>query len=199
VGQIIGYARVSSTGQNLDAQLDALGKAKCDKIYREKKSGSKRDGREELAKMLDFVRDGDTIIITRLDRLARSLSDLIAIGKQLESKNVSLNIIEQDVNTSTPAGKLFFHMLGAFSEFENSLRRERQAEGIAAAKARPDSPFKGRPASIDADKVNCMLASGMGPTATAKALSVSRQSVYRLMKSQNDPNLVLRSTVKRIL
>lgn len=182
MGQIIGYARVSSIDQNLDAQNDALGQAKCDKIYQEKKSGTKRGGRDELAKMLDFVRDGDTIIITRLDRLARSLADLIAIGKQLETKNVSLNIIEQDVNTSTPAGKLFFHMLGAFSEFENTLRRERQAEGIAAAKARPESPFKGRPASIDVDKVKSMLASGSGPTATARALGISRQSVYRLMK-----------------
>ncbi|NOX41900.1 MAG: recombinase family protein [Alphaproteobacteria bacterium] len=182
MGQIIGYARVSSAGQNLDAQLDALGKAKCDKIYQEKKSGARRHGREELTKMLDFVRDGDTIIITRLDRLARSLADLIAIGKQLETKDVSLNIIEQDVNTSTPAGKLFFHMLGAFSEFENSLRRERQAEGIAAAKARPDSPYRGRPASIDVDKVKGMHVAGMGATAIAKELEISRQSVYRLMK-----------------
>ena len=183
MGQIIGYARVSSAGQNLDAQLDALDKVKCDKIYKEKKSGVGRGGREELAKMLDFVRAGDTIIITRLDRLARSLSDLISIGKQLEAKDVGLNIIEQDVNTSTPAGKLFFHMLGAFSEFENSLRRERQAEGIAAAKARPDSPFKGRPASIDVDKVKSMRSVGKGATAIAKELGISRQSVYRLMKT----------------
>jgi DNA invertase Pin-like site-specific DNA recombinase len=182
MGQIIGYARVSSVGQNLDAQLDALGNAGCDKIYKEKISGSRRDGREELAKMLDFVRDGDSIFITRLDRLARSLADLIGIGSQLDAKNVSLKIIEQDVDTSSPSGKLFFHMLGAFSEFENSLRRERQAEGIAAAKARPDSPYKGRPASIDADRVKGMHVAGMGATAIAKELGISRQSVYRLMK-----------------
>jgi len=182
MGEIIGYARVSSTGQNLDAQMIALTGAGCDKIYKEQKSGTKRAGREKLTTLLDYVRSGDTVVVTRLDRLARSLADLIDIGSQLESKNVSLKIIEQDVDTSSPSGKLFFHMLGAFSEFENSLRKERQAEGIAAAKARPDSPYRGRPTSIDADKVKSMLASGMGPTATAKALSVSRQSVYRLMK-----------------
>lgn len=181
MGQIIGYARVSSVGQNLDVQLDALTRAGCNKIYREKKTGTNIHDRKELEKLLDFVRDGDIVVITRLDRLARSLGDLIKIGKRLEIENVSLNILEQDVNTATPAGQLFFHMLGAFSEFEHSLRRERQAEGIAAAKLRPDSPYKGRPASIDAAKIKDMRATGMGPTAIAHELGISRQSVYRLI------------------
>lgn len=181
MGEIIGYARVSSTGQNLDAQIIALKGAGCDKLYEEKKSGTKRAGREKLSTLLDYVRSGDTVVVTRLDRLARSLADLIDIGSQLESKNVALKIIEQDVDTSSPSGKLFFHMLGAFGEFENSLRRERQAEGIAAAKARPDNPYRGRPASIDAGRVKDMLASGSGPTEVAAALGISRQSVYRLM------------------
>ena len=183
MGEIVGYARVSSLHQNLDVQLDALKADGCFRIYQEKVSGTSRAKREELAKVLDYVREGDTLCVTKLDRLARSLPDLINIGAQLEDKGVALKVLDQPVDTKTPAGRLFFSMLGAFAQFETEIRRERQMEGIAAAQARSISPYQGRPASIDVSKVLEMKASGMGATAIASEMGISRQSVYRLLKS----------------
>ena len=183
MGEIVGYARVSSVHQNLDVQLEALKAEGCVRIYQEKVSGTSRTKREELAKVLDYVREGDTLCITKLDRLARSLPDLINIGAQLDKKGVALKVLDQPVDTNTPAGRLFFSMLGAFAQFETEIRRERQFEGIAAARSRSDSPYKGRPASIDVDKVNEMKSNGMGATAIANEMNISRQSVYRLLKA----------------
>ena len=183
MGEIVGYARVSSVHQNLDVQLEALENAGCDRIYREKVSGTSRSKREELAKVLDYVREGDTLCVTKLDRLARSLPDLINIGAQLEEKGVALKVLDQPVDTQTPAGRLFFSMLGAFAQFETEIRRERQSDGIAAAKARPVSPYQGRPASIDVAAVKKMQADGFGATAIANEMGISRQSVYRLLKA----------------
>ena len=182
MGEVIGYARVSSSHQNLDVQLVALKDVGCAKIYKEKVSGTSRTKRDELAKILDYVREGDTMCVTKLDRLARSLPDLINIGAQLEQKGVALKVLDQPVDTTTPAGRLFFSMLGAFAQFETEIRRERQMEGIAAAQLRDDSPYKGRPASIDAPKVLKMKADGLGATAIANEMGISRQSVYRLLK-----------------
>jgi DNA invertase Pin-like site-specific DNA recombinase len=133
---LIGYARVSSNQQNLDSQLDALNQTGCEKIFQEKKSGKQHDNREQLQLALDFVRHKDTLVITRLDRLARSVGDLHNILDKLNSKNVSLKVIEQDIDTSTSTGKLMFGLLGLISEFETDLRAERQADGIKAAQKR---------------------------------------------------------------
>jgi len=131
---LIGYARVSSTGQNLDSQIDALKKAGCDKIFMEKRSGTSTKDRLELQNALDFVRDGDTFVVTRLDRCSRSVSDLYKILEKLKDKNVEFKATNQNIDTSTSTGKLMIGMLSIIAEFENDLRRERQSEGIKKAK-----------------------------------------------------------------
>lgn len=188
MGELIGYARVSSKGQNITPQVTALTGAGVDKdhLYQEKVSGTKREGRDALEDMLSRgIRKGDTVVVTRLDRLARSTRDLHNIAHTLEEKEVGLKVLEQDIDTTTSAGRLFFTMLSAISTFETELRKERQREGIDAALAKgPDSPFKGRPTSIDADKVREMKANGKSPTAIAKELGIARSSVYRYLSHE---------------
>ena len=147
---IYGYARVSTLDQDLAIQRAALKAAGCRVIRAEKASGSRRDGRTELQVLLDFVQPGDTLVVTRIDRLARSLRDLQNIVHELKGKGVSLRATEQPVDTGTAAGKAFLDMLGVFAEFETNLRRERQLEGIKAAKAR--GAYQGRKPSIDASR-----------------------------------------------
>jgi len=129
-GQRIGYARVSSTGQNLEVQLQKL--KDCDKIFEEKISGTnqKRPGLEEC---LNYVREGDVLVITRLDRLARSTLHLCQIAKELESKKVNLQVLDQNIDTGSATGRLLFNMLGAIGQFETEIRAERQADGIKNA------------------------------------------------------------------
>lgn len=185
MGELIGYARVSSRGQSLDVQIAALTGAgvTSEHLYSEKVSGRKQEGRAALADLLARgIRKGDTVVCTRLDRLARSTRDLLQIADTLEQKGVNLRVLEQPIDTSTAAGKLFFTILGAFGEFEADIRKERQREGIDAALEKGDaSPFKGRPASIDAAKVARMKADGQTPSAIAKALGIARSSVYRIL------------------
>ena len=176
---VIGYARVSTTDQNLELQESALRAAGCDVIRSEKRSGTTTAGRDELRTVLDFLRKGDTLMVTRIDRLARSIGDLQDIVRAVRAKGASLKAIEQPIDTSTAAGKCFLDMLGVFAEFETNLRRERQLEGIASAKAR--GVYKGRKASIDPVKVRQMKAEGKGASAIAKALKIGRASVYRAL------------------
>jgi len=135
---LIGYARVSSTGQSLDVQIDKLTVYGCTngdgEIYQEKKSGSKAGNRTELKACLKHLRRGDSLVITKLDRLARSTYDLTKIAKELEERNIDLVVLDQLIDTSTPTGKLLFNMLGSIAEFENAIRKERQTDGIAKAK-----------------------------------------------------------------
>ncbi|WFU00979.1 recombinase family protein [Rhizobium sp. CB3171] len=177
--QIFGYARVSSTDQDLTIQEAALRAAGATIIRSEKKTGTTTEGRDELATLIEFARAGDTIIVTRIDRLARSIADLSAIVKKLENKGVHLKATEQPIDTSSPAGRAFLQMLGVFAEFETAIRKERQLEGVAKAKA--DGVYKGRKASIDADRVKELAASGMGATEIAKELKIGRASVYRYL------------------
>ena len=174
------YARVSSTDQDLTLQTDALAAAGCTVICSEKVSGTSRDGRTELARLLAFIRSGDELVVTRIDRLARSIGDLQDIVRTLKAKGASLRAIEQPINTSTAAGKAFLDMLGVFAEFETNLRRERQLEGIAKAKAA--GVYKGRPAVIDLNKVRELKAQGLGATEIAKRLGIGRASVYRILR-----------------
>src|SRR3954451_2656208 len=180
---LYGYARVSTLDQDLTIQQAALRAAGCEVIRAEKVSGTRRDGRSELQVLLDFVHAGDTLIVTRIDRLARSLKDLQDIVHELKAKGVALKATEQPVDTGTAAGKAFLDMLGVFAEFETNLRRERQLEGIAAAKAR--GVYKGRKPSIDADEV-ARLRHGekLGRGAIARRLGIGRASVYRLLGKQ---------------
>jgi DNA invertase Pin-like site-specific DNA recombinase len=129
----IGYARVSSVGQSLEVQLDKL--KQCDRIYQEKRSGSTQK-RPRLDACLEYVREGDTLVVTRLDRLARSTLHLCQIAEELQRKQVHLQVVDQQIHTNDATGRLLFHMLGAIAQFETELRAERQMDGIANAKAR---------------------------------------------------------------
>ena len=131
--------------------------------------------------MLDFLRKGDVLMVTRIDRLARSIADLQDIVRTVRERGAALKATEQPIDTGTAAGKCFLDMLGVFAEFETNLRRERQLEGIAKAKAA--GVYKGRPASIDAARVRELKAGGMGPTQIAKALKIGRASVYRVLET----------------
>ena len=173
---VYGYARVSTLDQDLSIQHTALKAAGCEVIRAEKASGTRRDGRTELQVLLDFLRAGDTLV----DRLARSLKDLQDIVHELKAKNVALRATEQPVDTGTAAGKAFLDMLGVFAEFETNLRRERQLEGINAAKAR--GVYKGRKPSIDAvEVVRLRREEKLGPAAIARRLGIGRASVYRVL------------------
>jgi len=173
----IGYARTSTTDQNLDAQVSALTAAGCGMVRTEQKSGTSLEGRPELKTILDFIHPGETLVVTRIDRLARSLSDLQTIVTHLKSKGAHLAATEQPVDTSTATGKAFFDMLGVFAEFETNLRRERQAEGIAAAKHR--GVYRGRSPKIDVSAIQAKLAEGLSPTEIARNMGVSRGTVYK--------------------
>ncbi|MGO3928146.1 recombinase family protein [Rhodopseudomonas pseudopalustris] len=175
----IGYARVSTTDQNLEIQKTALQAAGCDLVRSEKRSGTTRAGRTELQVILDFLREGDVLMVTRIDRLARSIGDLQDIVRAVKSRGATLRATEQPIDTSTAAGKAFLDMLGVFAEFETNLRKERQLEGIADAKAR--GVYKGRKATIDADAVRAMKNEGIGPSDIARRLKIGRASVYRVL------------------
>ncbi len=182
-----GYARVSTTGQDLTIQREALKAAGCKVIREEKVSGTSRQGRAELDTLLQFIRSGDTLVVTRIDRLARSVADLQDIVRTLREKGANLLVTEQKVDTSTAAGKCFFDMLGVFAEFETNLRRERQMEGIAKAKAKGDV-YKGRTPIISVDEVRRLKEDeGLGATEIAERLNIVRSSVYRVL-AQRPPS-----------
>jgi DNA invertase Pin-like site-specific DNA recombinase len=175
----IGYARVSTTDQDLTIQIEALKAAGCDVIRQEKASGTTTEGRAEFRTVLDFLRKGDVLVVTRIDRLARSIGDLQDIVRTVKARGASLKATEQPIDTSTAAGKCFLDMLGVFAEFETNLRKERQLEGIAKAKAA--GVYKGRPVSIDAAAVRKLKDEGLGASEIAKALKIGRASVYRVL------------------
>ena len=175
---IYGYARVSTTDQDLLVQLEALKKYGCENIRQEKVSGTSMQGRDELKVLLDFTRDGDELVVTMVDRLARSVLDLQLIVKELSDKKVTLSATEQSINTKTPEGKCFLNMLSIFSEFETSLRAERQKDGILANKDK----FKGRGQTIDIQRIKTLKNEGWGATKIAREMKIDRTSVYRLLK-----------------
>ncbi|GAB5483509.1 MAG: recombinase family protein [Parasphingorhabdus sp.] len=177
---VVGYARVSSAGQSLDIQKEQLENAGCKKLFAEKQSGTSTNNRIALKDTLEWLREGDTLVVTRLDRLARSGKDLYDIIEQLSQKQVGFRCLQQGaVDTTTSMGKLVLGILGAVAEFETSIRKERQREGIEKAKAR--GVYKGRPASIDPEEVKKLKQTGMGAAAIAKQLNIGRASVYRLL------------------
>ena len=177
---LVGYARCSSATQSLDIQLDALTKAGCEKIFSEKVSGRSTTDREQLAMALDFVREGDTLVVTRLDRLARSVGDLHRIIERLTDKKVAFQCINQSgVDTDSSTGRLMLAILGAVACFESDIRAERQREGIEKAKS--ENRYKGRKPSVDTAKVTELHANGLGPSQIARKLNISRTSVYRAL------------------
>ena len=174
----VGYARVSSVGQNLQSQLDALEAYGCEKIFQEKVSGTSTKGREQFKEMMNFVRENDECVVTRLDRCSRSVLDMQLIMKELDEKKVSFTATEQSINTGTPEGKCFLNMLSIFSEFETNLRKNRVKDGIEANKHK----FKGRRPTIDANQVKMLKEKGLGATAIAKEMGIERTSVYKVLK-----------------
>lgn len=184
-GQLVGYARVSSVGQNLEIQQEALTEAGCTKIFAEKKSGLSAEGRVQLAECLDYVREGDTLMVTRLDRLARSIGDLFKVMERLQEKGVAFRCLQQGgVDNDSSTGKLMLAILGAVAAFEADLRKARQAEGIAKAKAA--GVYKGRKATIDPEKIKRLHADGMRPALIARTLNIGRASVYRYLPKSVD-------------
>ena len=176
----VAYLRVSSTSQSLEVQRDAVTKVNATKIFEEKVSGTSTQGRDKLRECLDFVREGDELVITRIDRLARSVLDLQLIIKELTEKGVSLTATEQPISTKDATSKCFLDMLGVFAELETNLRKERQLEGIAKAKEK--GVYKGGRSKIDVEQVKKLKGEGLGATAIAKRMSIHRDSVYRLLK-----------------
>ena len=179
----VGYARVSSSSQNLDLQLEQLADAGCEKVFAEKVTGTSRNDRQALAECLDWVREGDTLVVTRLDRLARSGRDLHIIIAQLSAKHVGFRCVQQGaVDTTTSMGKLILGILGAVAEFETDIRKERQREGIERAKA--SGVYKGRKPTVDVERVRSLRAQGLGATEIATKLGIARASVYRALKPE---------------
>ena len=176
----VAYLRVSSTSQSLEVQRDAVKKLEIEKIFEEKVSGTSTQGRVKLRECLDFVREGDELVITRIDRLARSVLDLQLIVKELTEKGVSLTATEQPISTKDATSKCFLDMLGVFAELETNLRKERQMEGIAKAKEK--GVYRGGKAKIDVEEIKKLKGEGMGATAIARQLKIDRTSVYRLLK-----------------
>src|ERR1041384_4565167 len=184
---LYGYARVSTADQDCTLQEHALRAAGCEVIRAEKVSATCREGRTELALLLEFLRHGDTLVVTRVDRLARSIKDLQDIVYLLKERGVTLRATEQPINTQSAAGKAFLDMLGVFAEFETNLRRERQLEGIAAAKAR--GVYRGRKPSIDPAEIHRLRTKEhLGATAISRRLVGGLASVYRaLARRESEP------------
>lgn len=183
----IAYARTSSFEQiaGLEAQIRDLEAAGCTKLFKEQVSSVAARARLEAA--LDFAREGDALVVTRLDRLARSTADLLSIIARLEAKGVALRILDfggSAVDTQSPSGRLMLTMFGAFSQFERELMLARQAEGIAKAKA--DGRYKGRAptARAKSDQIRNLAKTGVRPSLIASQLSISRASVYRILAEQ---------------
>ncbi len=180
--QIIGYARVSSVGQSLEVQKEKLNNFGCGTIFEEKKSGTSTTKRIELQSCLKHLRKGDSLVITKLDRLARSVSDLNKIVDELKTNDVDLIVLDQNIDTSTPYGKLTFHLLGAFAEFENDLRKERQAEGIK--KAIDKGIQLGRRKNLSekqAEELKQDRNQGLKITELMEKYQLSKKSIYRYL------------------
>lgn len=180
---IIGYARASTDDQDCTIQEEALRTAGCQTIRSEKASGTSLEGRQELQTVLDFLREDDTLMVTRIDRLARSVADLEAIVQAIRNRGAHLRATEQPIDTSSPAGMAFLQMLGVFAQFETALRKERQMEGIAKAKAA--GVYKGRKPSVPTEEVQRLKAEGISPTEIARRLGIGRASVYRALAAQS--------------
>ena len=178
-GKVFGYARVSTTDQDLTIQREALTSAGAAVIFEEQASGTDREGRKELDRLLQVLGESDTLVVTRLDRLGRSLRDLSNIAHEIETAGASLKVIEQHVDTSTSAGRAFFGMLAVFAQFETDVRRERQLEGIAKAKG--EGKYKGTQPRLDRDRVLELHKLGVPRARIARDLGMARSSVYRLI------------------
>jgi DNA invertase Pin-like site-specific DNA recombinase len=179
---VVGYARVSSTGQDLAVQLDKLAGAGCDKVFREKRSGIDA-GRPELKRCLEYLREGDTLLVTKIDRLARSTSDLYRIVSQLTDKGVAFKVTDDpSIDTTSRTGKLVMGILALIAEFENDIRRERQTDGIAKAKDRGvkfGRKLQLLPEAVE--EIRTLRSDGMTVPQIMRQTKLSRASIYRAL------------------
>ena len=177
--QVIGYARVSTKEQDLSLQLDALSKYGCDRIFTDKLSSVKE--RQGLTDALGYLRDGDTLVVWKLDRLCRSLPDLIKISEQIRTTGAQLVSITESIDTSTPAGRLYFNILGALGQMERELIQERVKAGLAAARRRGKVPGKPRVSDEKLELARRELSAGRTYPEVARILGVHPQTLYRLV------------------
>lgn len=180
VGQLLGYARVSTVDQDAALQVDALEKAGCDRVFVDTMSGTVAH-RPQLDKMLEHARDGDTIVVWRLDRLGRSLRQLITQVQELDNRGVGFRSLQESIDTTSPGGRLIFHVFGALAEFERDLITERTTAGLAAARARGRQG--GRPAKLTSEQIRTAKRlyddSELTVAEIGQVLGVSRATVYR--------------------
>ena len=183
----VGYARTSTVEQTagLDAQLRDLAAEGCEKIFSEQVSSVEQ--RQQLSALLDFIRDGDTLVVTKLDRLARSIGHLSDITKLLDAKKANLQVLAMGMDTSNATGRLMLNVIGSVAQFEREMMLERQREGIAKAKA--NGVYKGRKATAraKAGQVLALRQEGVGPTEIAALLGIGRASVYRMLSQTVTP------------
>jgi DNA invertase Pin-like site-specific DNA recombinase len=180
----LGYARVSTTDQKTDNQVERLRAAGCEVIRQEKVSGRSRDGRSELQTVMDFVRPGDELVVVKLDRLGRSTRDVLNLIHELDQKGASLRVLEPEVNTAGPMGRMVLTVLGMVAEMELGFIRERQRAGIERAKVA--GVYRGRPAKLDHSKIRELRAQGMGATEIAEKVGCKRAMVYKVLKKENE-------------
>lgn len=175
---------MSTVGQSLDTQIDKLTTFGCEKVFQEKRSGASREKREAVNAALEFCREGDVLVITKLDRLARSMFDLQDITKTLDRKGVDFIVLDQSIDTTTPAGRLTFHLLGAVAEFERDLIAERRNEGIVKAKER-GVKFGRREKLSDSQVQELRTAYGVGEARQElmKRFDISKSTFYRLVEN----------------
>jgi len=178
---VIGYARVSTTDQDLATQKVELKAAGCTLIRAEKVSGARREGRTELQTIIDFLRPGDQVVVVRLDRLGRDTRDVLNIVHELKQKGASLKVLSPAIDTCGPTGEIILTVLGMVAQMERQFIKERQKTGIEAAKAK--GIYKGGKAKIDLGEVERMKAGGKNMTEIANQFGVTRQGVYKALKA----------------
>ncbi|OBA66270.1 DNA invertase [Nocardia sp. 852002-20019_SCH5090214] len=197
-GALVGYARVSTKGQNLDRQIHALQDAGCQKVFSDKKSG-KNVEREELSRCLDYMRPGDTLVVPSLDRLGRSLQDLIAIVTGLRKRGIGFRSLHEALDTTTPGGRLVFHVFAALAEFIRELIVDGTNEGLAAARARGQR--LGRPPAMNAEQIRQARAMLTRPdesvASIARLIGVSRSTLYKYLPELSSSGSVTKVSVPR--
>jgi DNA invertase Pin-like site-specific DNA recombinase len=188
VGQVVGYVRVSSVDQNPGRQLEAIGE--YTKVFTDKISGKSRAKRTGLAKLMDYIRDGDTVRVASMDRLGRSTRDLFNLVDEIVAKGAAVEFIKEritvDKNGSSPMDALMLGVMASFAEFERNLIRERQAEGIALAKAKGKYVQEPKLSAQDVEEAQAMLDLGLPKTEVAARLEVSRQTLYAALRRAAD-------------
>lgn len=183
----VGYCRVSSDDQSTAIQREALEAAGCERIYEEQVSGANVEGRHELLKVLSFVREGDVLVVSKLDRLARNTLDMLTIITDLGDRGVKFtSLAEPWANTDSPASKLMLTMMAGVATFERERIKERQREGIERAKR--EGVYKGRKPTVPRDKVIALLDQGVGPSEVARRLEIGESSVFRVKRERETMN-----------